>query len=509
MMIIDDDEKERIYQKQQSENQEMQVDQSQSKKQHNHQLEKDELIDESLLKIFEYLDYDDLLIVNRVCKRWSKLACDLTEEKVVVMKKYGDCNKRPMKLFSIPKLITGECMLISYSLVKFRLDKELHKRIKRLVTYNPFILSENLKFDNLINLEVSNSCNCHIEGQNEFNSIEINLKNLKYLNLDLHAHCTFKITAPNLLAAKFTFNFQLVTLVNSKYLKYLHCYKITTQVSLLKNLKWLSIEDLNYDKVTFNLFKRLPKIKKIYLYNVNKKSFDKLMNHKEEQKSKATIYMNGLNVSMHNFQFDYVSRLKEFFDETKYAFYKKNEQHLGGELIQKALRIQNNLNVEMDLFVKFTNIKILNVATHQISFNNWIKILKTLNLNKLFIHAVLSQNYLNQIPKYCTHLRWLSVEDYDNMDFILSCKYLENLEFLNPPSIQEFNQLIDNLKFIHKITFEIYANYSLTFDKRSVVLYFGRRVLLKESRELFINYTLKMIDSWTTLFSQDGSAICS
>ena len=474
-----------------------------------------------------YLDYDDLVVVrkvcknlnninlikkhclifysiNKVCKKWNFIVCKLVESRVVWIKKYDD-NTTHLKITNFNQAFNNNThCLSSNSLLKFRLNKELHCRIRQLITYDPFVLID-LQLPCLIHLEIK-KCGYSLKAKsNVQDTINLKFKNLKRLILNLRNRIKFQIESPELFLLKTTLDLKLVQ-VDFKTIKLLDCAQLSTSMLQYKNLLYLIVQNYGSEKFNYNLLEKFKKLKEIYLSEINIKLFTRLMGQRRELNSNIKIYLNSIDVDMNEFNYARVYNLIYGLNVKDYAFYQENVNHLKGELTQSFFSINDTLNVNTNCFSRLVNVRMLFVNSHRISLNNWIKLLKSLKLEVIDISVNLNQIYLDQIAKCSPNLKSIAIKNYENLNFLFNLKSLESIRLQEVVSIDLFKQFINSFQFIKLIS--IGCLYQFKIDKHLIALKHEDKIIFKESRSIFLNYIISQVDSWTALFAMNGNAIC-
>lgn len=460
------------------------------------------LPEQVLEKLLNYLDYDDLIALSKVFDNLTDLIARLLQVKLVWIKRIDETTNF-IRLIAAKHVKSDADSFVTRSLLRFRLNHHLHSSIVRLITYTPFVLV-GLRLDNLVHLEIHNSTN---EKRSDSTVINLKFNNLKYLNLQLQLYSNIRFDTPNLIALRLPCSQQRVQILNPKRIKTLNCSTLDNSILAYKNVTSLIIDKFNYDRINYNLFKRFGKLNEIQLYSSSKGSFDKLIKQKRECKSSAKIYLNSLNVEMPDFNWMEIKNLEYCLNEKKYSIYQSNADHVSGEIRMHNFFIESNLNVKMDFFPKLLNVRSLYVNTHRISLNNWIKLLKALKLNGVYISAKLEQNYLNLLAKYCVNLRSLSLDWYDDLNFLFKFKCLQHITLAEFPTVELFKKLANSFEHcLSTIRVPVGEHFTFRLTKDLFSLEYNFKDVFCESRDKFLNHTIDSIGSWLQL--ADGTAIC-
>jgi len=441
-----------------------------------------------------FLNYDHLILLSKVCKQTEQFVSEQLESNFVWLKKIN----QTVKYIKLPDYEVNNQPFGTSSLLRFRLNEQLHLKIIQLITYTPLCLVD-LQLDNLQFLIITS--NSLIESNETF--VQLNFKNLVSLYIHLHQKFMIKIDAPKLQDFS-TSNFS-VRLLHPKSVKTLNCPELHGSIlDSYLNLKKLTIRSLG-SQIRINLFKRFTKLKEVHVIQVTRSELNQLIQLKRRAKSKTKIYFNFLDVEMNNFNSNFDKIKDRFLNETSYSVYQSNEQHVKGDMMLFGFSIENNLNVPTDFFKKLIYIEYLNVNTHKISFNNWTKLLKSLKVSHILINIKLDQKYLNLLPKYCMNLRRIHLNDFYDLhspsSFIYKLKYLEIVNLTEFPTLALFKQLVDSLEHLQAIQISIQNEFEINLVNNLVTLIYNYNTVFREDKKTFLNYTIYSIDSFLQLFN--------
>lgn len=452
----------------------------------------------------DYLNYDDLIVLSKVCDELNTIVKELIQSKLIWVKKIDESSNF-LKLCGVKKVVSDAQSFITHSQLRFRLNDHLHSTITKLICYSPYLIV-GLDLINLTHLEIVNTSHHEFEPiDDQSKIIELKLKKLKFLRIDLHLHnLIIRIDAPNLLMFKAKIDLRLIQIVNRKSIKILNCFLFEASIFSYKNLNSLTLREFDYENVKCNLFQRLVYLKEIHLQEIDRASFDKLIQHKREAKSNAKIYLNNFDVSMNGFDFDRINKMTYSLNERDYLIYRSNANQSNDEINIDKFIIDKNLNVPMDFFDKFLNVRCLDVNIHRISVNNWIRLLKSLKLSHVHINVKLEQKYLNLLAKYCGKLKCLSLFHCDDFEFIFCFGYLEKIHLHEFPSFELFKRVLNSFDYLNEISIMAFNYYEFNLSKHLIESECDNRKIFRESRSTFLNYTINCMDSWMDLIGHDA-----
>lgn len=342
--------------------------------------------------------------------------------------------------------------------------------------------------------------------------LTLKFKKLKTFAFKARTDFNFVLDAEQLINLEVICDLQLIHIMHPKSVKTLSVGRLSSELLHFKNLTKLTVDTLDYKHVNYNLIKQFAKLDELLVWDANRTNFDKLIKQKADSKNKGLkIYFKAVDTSMDDFDFVTIDRINSgVLNENYYSTYLSLSNHLKEEFPHNILVIHSNLNTQMYYFSKFTNLNCLLLRTHRVTLNNWIKLLKAIKLNDVMISANLEQKYFDLLPKYCKKLQRLSIDNFDNLDFIFELKYLTNLTLHEFPSFEMLKRLIETLKYIKFI--KIHSNesthYAFEIDSNMITFHCKDEQVFSDSKDCFLNSTILNIQTWSDLLNIGGNAIC-
>ena len=225
---------------------------------------------EIFLKIFSYLDYDDLLAIKNVNQEFGELVSYLVSNRTVTVKHSGFYSLFDrLKLFNCDDVcVYYEQCLVSKSLIAFCLNRDLHSKIRRLIIHDPFLLSNSTTYENLEHLElITNSETTTIK-----NDLILKAQNLRTLNVQLSGKypdlkdVNFKLIliSPILKYLKTDYSLVHFRFFYPKSVQLLNCTSNDSSVNQFKNLSRLVCYE--FDPENVNMFNDLACLEEFSFY---------------------------------------------------------------------------------------------------------------------------------------------------------------------------------------------------------------------------------------------------
>ena len=479
--------------------------------------------DDILKLIFGKFEFHELLVIRKVCRRWEFVIDKSIERRPLWLKKIDD-HSNYYRLFGVEKVHERKHFNITYSLLAFRQCTEIHPMLRKVVTYSPFVLI-GLQLDNLEHLEIKNrspivrSATANLLGilfnapDEEEQAINLKFLRLRTLAVKARLMVDLVIDAGKLTNLEVIDNLGRIQLLDPKSVTQLSCNKFTSELLSFKNLTKLTVANLEYTnkKLNVNLIKHFGRLRELIVWEMKRASFDKLIKHKQAAPNRElTVYYKSIDIEAEQFDFAVIDRVKgDGLNESSYQTYVTHMDDLKREFNQSSLIIQKDLNVPMTHFAMFRNVRCLMIRTHRLSINNFKLLLQSLKLDDLTIAVTLDQRYLDCLPKYARYLTSLSLETYDNLDFVLQLKCLTRLTVRGFPNIDWLKRLFASTSNLRQLT--IYSN-NIVFDLRitdtMISLSRERQLVFTDSKDSFLYSSLFYTQSWMQLLNVNGNAKC-
>ena len=468
--------------------------------------EKMDLPDEIYRMIFEFLSYDDLVIVKEVNKRFNYLILELIKSKFILIK--DDKEEIPMvyKLFDLQNyghsdssydsgdFLNAKDCLIGRSMINLNLNTDLHGKLSKLIIFNSLKLSDLSKFANLIHLELNSDIKTA-----KLNKLILKLDQLKILNFNDRPtyRTTIILDTPKLKALKVNTPLSNLKIMYPSSIEILICLS-NILIDQFVNLKVLecSCVYLNDNSV--------KKLKNLETFSFNEYRGDVLISTFLDHfiDNNVAIFYKNIGYDANPFEIDGLSIVSSVkLNDFSLEIYERCIDFLGGSLPQIELEISNLGARSLPIIKRLINLKSLIITDAFEDKTRWIQILKAPMLNELKIKCHINQSMLDEIPKYCKVLTSLEIHNFDNLNFILNLKYLK---IFKPKQFFDFNLLscilckLANLKLIsiNFFNLEIANNrISCKFDNE-----IERFSTIDEPKNVFVQMA-RLINNWEALFA--------
>ena len=450
-----------------------------------------------LLKIFDYLEYNDLLIIVRVNEEWKDLVMSIIKSKVVVVNE----NKEDYESSYFSKKY-----IIAKSQIVFKQNTDLHMNITNLVLFYPSTLFNLKNFDNLIELVIRLNSNLKISNQKFF----LKLKNLEQLSVffdptnnlrSAYPAINFILELPKL--SYFTTNVELnyFQILYANSVKYFSCSKTTSLIKQFKCLEKLSaMVFLRID----DLFEDLISLKSFIFYRSNEdlNAIIHYLQSKQAINKNLTIYYKQIDhLSNPHQQNEIVNSDSSFLtDQEMQVYFTFIDFIKDDHLNQKEIRISNLDNLPVEVLKLMIFFRKLKFSSKTIDEEKWIKLLAAPKLVEINLTSIIAQNHLDLIPVHCKQLRCLEINDFENGQFILALKFLKQLKTKQLIDIQLFKNIIMTLYYLN--TIEMSDFYKIEIDKNVVRCFLNDKIVLKKSKSDFIQI-ICLSDYWSDIFLID------
>ena len=209
-----------------------------------------QLPNEIRLKIFDYLEFDDLLLIEHANEDWTDIVALVIKSKVVVVNERNE---------DYESSYFSKEFLVSKSMLAFKKNIDLQFNIKELVLNRPLTLFNLKNFDNLTNLKITLDSNLKKVNQPIFFTLE-NLTDLTiegFLNTNL-------VLETSKLSYLYVNDLSNIKIMFPHTIRWLNCSKSTSSINQFSYLEGLVcfrffrvdnlFEDLKFLK-SFSFFK--------------------------------------------------------------------------------------------------------------------------------------------------------------------------------------------------------------------------------------------------------------
>ena len=453
------------------------------------------LNDQLLGNVLFYFQYDEIVILRGVNRRFRDLIDDRISNDVVWFKR-SDKEMQFHVLFDLEESKFVTSCLASYSLTTFRYTN-VHHLIRQLITYNPYIILD-LALVNLQHLEIINP-SFKKQPQMIQPFIHINLAKLERLKIDLNKKPpTFHLDCPSLRSLYFSGPIENLKLRYPQQLTSLTCS--TTAIAKFKKVRQLQLLEFDYTDCHFYLLDELRMLEKVEIQNADRKSLDKLRKEKIElRRPNPKIYYNGFDIESEKFNYELLfSFSSASVSQNQIELLTAHMDSLSDTLHQTSLYKVDLENVPYELLLKFDH---LNEIKLSISLNDpekWQRILLLYRLSSLKVKIPLSQHYLDLLPDYQVTIRFLKIAECRDLSFVLRLVYLRELhtkQFFDKFLFKAMLERLTYLETVHILKYFVFILYD-----NSVVCSLANTLTFKESRRLFLTRIVHCITGLEQVF---------
>ena len=458
----------------------------------------DYLNDELLDNVLYYFQYDEIVILRYVNRRFRNLVDNCIENQVVWFKR-SDKEMQFHVLFDLDEEKFVFNCLASYSLTTFR-NTTVHHLIRQLITFNPFIVL-NLEFANLHHLEIINpSFKRHPEMIQPF--VNLNLAKLQRLKIDLNKKpLTFYLNCKRLRSLYFNGSVEHFNVCYPDQLTSLTCSTVAGLKSFrnVRNLRFLEFD--TYHNCHYYLLDELRMLEKVEIQNADRKSLEKLRKEKIElRRPNPRCYYNGFDIEMEKFNFElFYSFSNASVNQNQIELFTGHLDCLSDTLHQTKLLHKVDLeNVPYELLLKFDYLDEIKLSISLTDTERWQRILLLYRLSALKIKVPLSQQYLDLIPNHQATIRCLKISQCEDLSFVLRLIYLRELHTRQFFDRWLFKQMLENLGYLETVHILKYFHFSL--DDHSIACSLEKRLTFKESRRLFLTIIIHRITGLEQMF---------
>lgn len=456
-----------------------------------------ELANELLIKIFNYLSFDDLMSVKEVDDNFMLLVQDVIKSsKIVLINERLQNSVFVHQLFDSGVIIDFEDCLIGKSFINFHINQKIHHKINKLILLDPNKLSNLIGFHNLVYLEII--LTSYTDKRNETILKMDNLRAFSFVNRK-GSSLNFILDLPKLRCLKVN-----VSLINFKFMypntiEELSCIN-NHSIEQFENLRIINCISLDiYGELTgIRQFKFLEKFHFLSLSaRTNQNSVNQFFETDNENLVVSYKSFNLiaeplsnpliLNISMKN--------LNDFNLE----IYDRHLNQLVHPLVQTELKIENLDERSLDILRKLVYLETLIITGEINNENKWISILTSRFLTDLQLKCRINQNLLEIIPLFCKHLTKLEIRYFDGIpNWIFE---LTNLTTLVSNFFFEFKLLkllLIKLKKLKHIKI-VFCNFEISTDRVMCRFNYEDSFYLDEDKQVFIQI-LDSVNEWSKIF---------
>ena len=447
------------------------------------------LPDKIWLKIFDLLEYDDLLILIHVNENWTDLVIQVIKSKIVVSNETKE---------DYETSYFNNQYLVSKSASAFKENMFLHSIIKKLVIFKPLALFNLTNFDNLTSLEIEIDPNFKKINQPIFLALknlkvfsfcsEMNLSNLVRIN-------SFILELPNL----DYLNLNTFEIMHPNSIKKFQCLELTPLVRQFKCVEELIVFDF---RRVDNLFEDL-KFLKSFIFCYSNEDLDSTIRYLEAKqlinKNLKVFYKNIDIISNPHQQNEVIEATANCVnDEDLEVYFRFIDFIKKGDFRPFLIQIKNLDNLPVEMLKLMENINTLFFFGEITDDQKFIQLISLPSLKKINITIIIGQNHLDLIPLHCKSLRNLEIDHFQNGSFILKLKYLKEFKCKQLISLEFFKVMIKKLYYLKKIEFK--DSYEIEIEDGVVQCLFKNEIVLRQPKCVFMQ-RICLINSWSKIFN--------
>ena len=458
------------------------------------------LANELLQLVFGFLSFDDLMVIKEVCLRFELLVQDMIRLRVVAVQDVRDEFPIVCKPFGQEEPIRRGRLLISRSMIFFKINTKIHSRLTRLIIYNPRKLTNLGGFDNLIELDIQLVTNMPPMKLTKL-IFKLNaLRRFAYSD-KTSSNLRFILDTPKLTYMSLNISTSYFKIMRPETIEELHCLS-NMSIEVFVNVKTVHCRHLYYDKE--RSLKPLRSLQRFFFYvldNLNIISLSDFFNTSEN--GNLAIYYRSIHFDANPLRSDVLLGLPlTHLKDRDLQVYQEHLNHLGENLTQNELEVSHLDDRSPEIIRRLTNLTVLSVTSQVRNKANWIAILRSPMLTALHLKCHIDQDLLDLIPMHCQNLIKLELSTFENLSFILQLngltKFLTNKFF-------DFHLLpiiMDNLHKLRSIRVNFYV-IEITNDRiRCKLDGIASLYIMDEPRQTFMQM-INSVDDWTTLFRLD------
>lgn len=454
---------------------------------------------EDLLKIFSYLNYDDLLVMRKADERFKNAVDSVIGHSLVWLKEEEDYSAS-VKLFGTDENAQVDECLVCRSVVGFKLDQEARLHIKKLIVPDPFLVCKNLStLQSLEHLEIKST-----KAQNT-GSILLKFENLRILNIELpsfEGRPIFILDCPNLTCLKINIDMSRLNVMIPSSIQTLDCKAVGSKITEFANLKKLVLNDFT---LWYSCVEKLKYLKEIHLgdpsfhqrlFREANRFFNQLNGAQN-----VNIYYKGINIQADPLLNNDVLSITDWLTSSGLDVYAHFLDFIKGDLLQPELQIDALDSRNCEVLLKLTNLRYIQVTGEVKDRAKWVALLKASKIEELKLMSRIDQDLLDLIPRCCAKsLVHLELVEFDNLQFCLDLKHLSTLKTSKLFDFDLFKRLMlprsmRLFKFADKHKIEIASG--------RVKCYFDDAVVLDETVDTFWLNKFRFVSDWTNLFHGD------
>ena len=441
------------------------------------------------LEIFKFLEYDDLLILKKICGELKDLLSLCVQSKTVVINQ--DKEEYDRSRFS-SKYLVGK------SLIGFRMRSDMHPDIKKLVLHNPFALFSLTSFDNLTELRIESTASF-----NRPNRITIRLKNLESFTVNINcSEVSIVLDAPKLSVLFYCSNIDRLEITHPGSIKRANSWRIGPIVKQMVNLQSLEVYYFKSSEAG-SLFDDLKRLKNFHFHkreddlNVTN---ERLRSALQSNPNLRIFYKRIDTNSNHALQDAQLDRASNHsLDDQNLAVYQKYTNAINERLNHDELQIRDFQRLSVEFVRKLTGLKSLHVLGAIVDGEKWIELLKRPDFARLTIKSTLQEGQLNLIPEHCPFASFAKIASFQRGDWVLRLKFLEEFR---TDVLFDFELLKKMIQQLHYLKLIRAKSYKIKIEDAVVECISNGDVVFREPKSVFLQ-TIELVNGWDMLFNSE------
>ena len=443
--------------------------------------------------IFKFLEFDDLLNLKSVLDFLNDLVRLHIESRTVVINQGNENYGR--SAFSSD-------YLVGKSLVRLRLNQDMHVCLKKLVLFNPPTLFSLTGFDNLIYLKINSVLDFRSSSR-----VIFRLRNLESFTFELQSDPDMHVVleAPKLSYLKTHHDLARYKIIHPRSIRVLDCLRIRPIVRQMTNLETLDTCTFVISE-TVAIFDELKHLRKFIFYERDS-SLDVLEDLNEineflqsvlTAKPNLKIYFKEIDFNSNPLQNDLEDCSDWTLDDDSLSIYQRYIHAVDRYLSHVKLKIRDFESLSVELIRKMTLLERLHVLGTIGDDAKWIELLKLPELTKVKIKTAAEEDQLRLIPEHCPFVTVLEVASFRGGDWVLQLRCLKQFKTDLLFDFELFKRMIKELRDLKLI--RLTESYQIKIDDAAVECLSDRVVVLREPKFVFLQ-TVQLASCWGDLFS--------
>ena len=439
--------------------------------------------------IFKFLDLDDLLNLKMVFGELKQLMSLYVESKKVVI---NQGNTRYLQSPFISSYLVGK------SLVRLRLNQDMHVCLKKLVLFNPLTLFNLTGFDNLTDLTVKSNSGCSFRWSNP---VIFRLKNLERFSLRPQVDSiSIILETPKLSFLGIESELAEAKILYPRSIRTLDCMRIRQIVKQMTNLEIL--DTLHFSiRETGDLLKSLKGLKKFIFYkrDSDRDATNGYLQSARLENPNLSIYYKRIDFNSNPLQDDDLEETSDQrLDDDNFAIYQRFIDSVDDCLNHSTLEIRDFESLSVELIRKVTLLESLHVLGAISDNAKWVELLKLSKTTNFTIKSAAEEDQLRLIPEHCPFVTVLEVASFQGGDWVLRLRWLKEFKTDLMFDFELFKRMIKELRDLKLI--RLTESHQIKIDDAAVECLSGKVVVLREPKFVFLQ-TVQLVSCWGDLFN--------